>query len=85
MLVRHESLIDESSRARLNEMLASHQSLHVVYEYRRRLQSLWQQRMVGEDSLIEALQEWCHEAEKTGIEALENFARGLRGYTLRVA
>jgi stearoyl-CoA desaturase (delta-9 desaturase) len=85
LLIRHESLIDDGARRRLNEMLASHQALQVVYEYRQRLQALWQQRLAGEERLIDALQEWCREAEATGIEALEKFARRLRGYTLKAA
>jgi len=85
LLVRHDSLIDEGARRRLEDMLASHRSLQVVYEFRQRLQALWQQRSAREDNLIAALQDWCHEAEATGIEALQAFARKLRGYRLATA
>jgi stearoyl-CoA desaturase (delta-9 desaturase) len=66
-------------------MLASHHALQVVYEYRQRLQALWLERSAREDSLLAALQEWCHEAEATGIAALQEFARSLRRYTLATA
>jgi stearoyl-CoA desaturase (delta-9 desaturase) len=85
LLVRHECLIDDGARRRLEEMLAGHETLQVVYMYRQRLQALWQQRAAREDALLNALQEWCREAEATGIEALENFARSLPAYTLRAA
>ena len=85
LLIRHECLIDDGARRRLEEMLARHHTLQVVYEFRQRLQELWQQRSAREDKLIDALQQWCREAEATGIEALERFARSLRGYTLRPA
>ncbi|HEY7841787.1 MAG TPA: fatty acid desaturase [Gammaproteobacteria bacterium] len=85
LLIRHDSLIDEGARRRLEEMLASHHALQVVYEYRQRLQALWLERSAREDSLLAALQEWCHEAEATGIAALQEFARSLRRYTLATA
>jgi stearoyl-CoA desaturase (delta-9 desaturase) len=82
LLIRHEQLIDAAGRTRLEEMLKNHHSLQVVYEYRQRLQALWQQRMAQEEGLVQALQEWCRSAEATGIQCLADFARRLRGYTL---
>jgi stearoyl-CoA desaturase (delta-9 desaturase) len=32
--------------------------------------------------LLQSLQEWCQQAEQTGIAALEDFALRLRGYRL---
>ena len=82
LLVRNERFIDAAGRRRLEELLAHHQALQVVYEYRQRLQELWQQRTAHEDGLVQSLQEWCRSAEETGIQSLAEFARRLRGYTL---
>jgi stearoyl-CoA desaturase (delta-9 desaturase) len=32
---------------------------------------------------LQSLQEWCRQAEATGIKALQEFAHFLRGYTLQ--
>ncbi|NKB36331.1 MAG: acyl-CoA desaturase [Gammaproteobacteria bacterium] len=77
-LIRNESLIDKSARVRLDELLAQSQSLAVVYEFQQRLQALWQEKTANQERLLEALQEWCQQAEQTGIQALEEFAQSLR-------
>ena len=39
----------------------------------------------ADENLLSALREWCELAEATGIEALQEFARQLRSYTLQPA
>ncbi len=81
-LVRHEALMDSRAKLRLEELLAQSHSLSVVYEYRQRLQALWQEKTASQEGLLLALQEWCQQAEQTGITALEDFAQTVRGYSL---
>ena len=59
-------------------------SLSVIYRQKARLQDLWQQRSAtaGDmESSLRYLSEWCHEAEKSGVDALKEFAMTLRRYT----
>ena len=81
-LIRHEFILDGKSTRRLHAMLADNATLQTVYEYKQRLQQLWQEKTATQESLKQALQEWCQQAEATGIMALEDFAATLRGYTL---
>ncbi len=83
-LVRHEFILDNRAKQRLQEMLAGNERLKIVYEYKQRLQALWQEKTATQESLKKALQQWCQQAEQTGVEALEEFAMVLRGYTLPV-
>lgn len=85
LLTRHESLLDLGARKRLDEVLAQHRTLETVYEFKQRLQALWLQKTASQENLVDALREWCQQAEQTGIQALEEFARTLRGYTLQPA
>jgi stearoyl-CoA desaturase (delta-9 desaturase) len=85
LMVRDESRMNEESRDRLDKALSYSQSLQTVYEYQRRLQSLWTQRSATQESLLQSLQEWCRQAEATGIRALEDFSRTLRSYSLHPA
>lgn len=80
-LVREETRMDERAKARLADALASCESLNTVYQFRQRLQALWS-RTQATDTLIGSLQEWCAQAEASGIRALQDFARNLRGYSL---
>ncbi len=84
-LIRHEALMDKRAKQRLEELLAQSHSLCVVYEYRQRLQALWQEKTATPEGLLIALQEWCQQAEQTGITALEEFARTMRGYSIAPA
>lgn len=83
LLIRHNDLLDEKSRQRLEQLLAESHSLQTVYEFSLRLQSIWQNKTASPESLIQALKEWCVNAEQTGIDALADFAATLRAYRLQ--
>jgi stearoyl-CoA desaturase (delta-9 desaturase) len=85
LLNRESSLIDEAARQRLDSLLAQFSNLRVVYSYRQQLQSVWARKATSQESLIKALQDWCLQAEATGISSLQEFARRLRGYSLQAA
>jgi len=85
LLVRAEERLDESDRGVLEEALSLSTPLAVVYRFRLQLQAIYEQRSASRENLLALLQDWCHQAERTGIEALQDFARTLRGYTLRTA
>jgi len=85
LLTRETSLIDETARQRLDSLLEQFGNLRIVYHYRQQLQSVWARKATSQESLIKALQDWCLQAESTGIASLEEFARRLRGYSLQVA
>lgn len=85
LLTRDESLLDTRKRLRLEETLACSTRLKTVYEFRRRLQALWENNTLSNDSLLQQFREWLAQAEAAHISALRDFARQLRGYTLRSA
>jgi len=82
-LVRGEAVMDENAKVRVQAALNLSQKLSTVYEFKKRLQELWQNRFSSQDNLLLHLQEWCRQAEATGIQVLQDFALRLRGYTLR--
>ena len=81
LLLRGEARLDDRERGEIAEALSLSQRLEVVYGYRQKLQSIFDQRSLSRESLLKQLQEWCQQAETTGIEALQQFARNLKGYT----
>ena len=83
LLIREESLMDGSSKERLETVLDSNQTLTVVYAFKRQLHEIMRRSAVTQEHLLEAIQEWCRQAEETGIKALEEFAQALRGYSLK--
>ncbi|MEW6354320.1 MAG: fatty acid desaturase [Pseudomonadota bacterium] len=83
LLVREESLMDEEAKQKLETVLRHSQSLHIVYQYKQRLQEIWKRSTETQENLLHALQEWCRQAEATGIKSLQDFAQRLRCYSLQ--
>ena len=85
VLVREDSRMKPLQREYLQELLQNSEALKTVYEFRRRLQDLWNETHASHDRMIQAIIQWCKEAEATGIKVLEDFAQSLRGYALQPA
>jgi stearoyl-CoA desaturase (delta-9 desaturase) len=85
LLIRETSLLDASAKQRLTAFLASHKSIQQVYQFKERLQNLWNQTALQESDLLESLQRWCQEAEATGIAALRDFSIYLRSFSPKPA
>ena len=83
LLIRHELLMDAMAKQRLAVMLEESQRLQVVYEFSQKLQQIWQEKSASQESLLEALQDWCYQAEQTGIQALQEFSQSIRSYSLQ--
>ena len=75
--------LDSEGRDRMQAMLAKRPTLKTVVEFRSRLAALMEQR--GADQALKGLQQWIHEAEESGIRALQEFAQRLKGYTVATA
>jgi len=82
LMVREAGLLDEASRKWLDTVLENNGTLKTVYVMKQKLQDVWQRSAATQEHLLQALQEWCREAEATGIEALHHFSQKLRTYTL---
>ena len=74
--------LDEPTRAKLAAIIDSRPRLATVVEYRRRLSALLDRAGRGSSEVLVALQEWCRDAEASGIQSLSEYARSLRGYAL---
>ncbi len=81
-LLRDDSLVDEAGRKRLETFLARTQQLQIAYQFRRKLQDIWARTTATQKELLDALQDWCKQAEATGIKCLQDFVRFLRSYSL---
>ncbi len=83
LLIRDTSFMDRSSQERLESTLAQFANLSAAYQFRLRLQNLWQQTAATQKDLIENLCQWCQQAEASGIQALKDFAQHIKTYTLQ--
>ncbi len=80
LLIRETSLVSPSGQKTLAHVLEDYRALGVVYQFRMKLQSIWAKSAATQNELLEALQEWCRQAEATGINALREFVKRLKAY-----
>jgi stearoyl-CoA desaturase (delta-9 desaturase) len=85
LLTREAASLDEASNKWLRKALECSPDLNTVYAMKQKLTDIWQRSATTQEHLIQALQDWCREAEATGIERLREFAARLRTYRLAPA
>src|SRR5712692_6090405 len=82
LMVREIGLIDEANKKWLQKALEHSRALQTVYAMKEKLQDIWKRSASSQEQLLHALEEWCKQAEATGIQALREFSLKLRTYSL---
>ncbi|NOY66545.1 MAG: acyl-CoA desaturase [Gammaproteobacteria bacterium] len=85
LLVREPTQMDDVSKSELKEVLGSNQELETIYEFRMQLQEVWDRAASSHETLVQALKDWCAQAEETGIKVLQDYAKSLRNYRMVTA
>jgi stearoyl-CoA desaturase (delta-9 desaturase) len=80
LLVREVSLVDPQDQEQLVKALENYRSLNIVYQFRLKLQNIWARSTASQKELVESLQEWCRQAEASGIAALRDFVAHVKAY-----
>ena len=75
----HASL-QPPEQAKFTEVMAVSDTLKRVVEMRTELTRVWERSSLTKEQLLEHLQQWCHQAEASGIRALEDMALRMRRY-----
>ncbi len=83
LMTREGIVLNDSDLQTLSDALNRSQALSTVYHFKQRLKSLWASSAGDNSRRVSRLQAWCAEAEQTGIQSLMEFARTIRGYTMR--
>ena len=73
-------MLDESSRARLAELVARHPRFKTVLEFRNELKQLWEGAHTSNERLLADFQAWCTRAEQSGIQGLQEFVAYLKSF-----
>ena len=85
LLVREESLLNADAKQKLETVLSRSHALRTVYRFKQQLHDIGRRSTATQEVLLKQLEEWCKQAEETGIRALQDFARSLPAYTMRTA
>ena len=85
VLCREEMLVGERDRNDIKAIMDLSPILKTIYEKRLELNAVWAKRGGSRDDLLKAFKDWCVEAENTGIQALGDFVKELKSYTIPLA
>lgn len=80
LLRREDKLLTIKAKTRLQTLLDAREQLRIVYHYKQSLQNIWLKTASSQKELIDALQQWCRQAEESGLDVLRQFAQQLKGY-----
>jgi stearoyl-CoA desaturase (delta-9 desaturase) len=85
LMTREDIELDARARVTLNEALAHSPALETAYRFKTDLKALWSHTANDGAKRLERLENWCAEAERSGIKVLQDFVDVLQGYTLESA
>ena len=84
-LVNDGRWLPPSGREQLQQWVQQRPRIQLLVEHRARLAALLEARSHDAAERLRQLQQWCHEAEASGIAALQAYAARLKGYSLSAA
>jgi stearoyl-CoA desaturase (delta-9 desaturase) len=75
-----ESDLNEQEKLKLGLVIQASQKLDIAYRFRNELIAIWYRSTATKEQMVNDLEDWCHRAEASGVEALQQFSRRLRCY-----
>src|SRR3546814_18994384 len=71
--------LDDDAGQRLRTFIAQRPNLATVYEFRQRLRAVYERSGQSSDAMLDALRQWCREAESSGNDALARVSERTNG------
>jgi stearoyl-CoA desaturase (Delta-9 desaturase) len=75
-----ENDLTEQQKAKVGAVILASPTLLTAYTLRQELAAIWARSTTSKEHLVKQLEDWCHRAENSGIEALQQFSQRLRCY-----
>jgi stearoyl-CoA desaturase (Delta-9 desaturase) len=75
-----EHTLTEQQKTKVGAVILASPTLLTAYTLRQELAAIWARSTSSTEQLVKQLEDWCHRAENSGIEALQEFSQRLRCY-----
>jgi stearoyl-CoA desaturase (delta-9 desaturase) len=85
LLIRDALLLDRFAQQHLHGLLAVNVRLRTVYEFRERLNALWNGTHTSNERLLHSLRSWIADAEASGLPMLRQYALAMRASAMRAS
>ncbi|HFC30526.1 MAG TPA: acyl-CoA desaturase [Oceanospirillales bacterium] len=76
--------LDEDSKQLFKQYMQTSPSIATILKYRDELKEIWECKGQTTEQMIEAIKQWCLKAEQSGVEVLQNYAKKLQTYRLKL-
>lgn len=80
LLQREPGKLEATHMQQLSQLFAHSKALQTMHEMRVELGAIWGRSNATREQLLAQLQDWCHRAEASGVQALRDFSLRLRTY-----
>lgn len=84
LLRLQDSLLSSNAKNRLQALLATNERIKTVYAYKQSLQNVWLKTASTQKELVESLQQWCKQAEESGLDVLQQFSQQMKNFVPKV-
>jgi stearoyl-CoA desaturase (delta-9 desaturase) len=74
--------LQDQQKQLLERALKQNQRLQTMYQLKHDLAAIWVRSTATQEQLLKNLEDWCHRAEASGIQALAEFSQSLRCYRM---
>jgi stearoyl-CoA desaturase (delta-9 desaturase) len=74
------AVLNDQEKTKLGLVIEASKKIQVAYTLRQELAAIWQRSTATKEQLVKELEDWCHRAENSGIDALQQFSMRLRCY-----
>jgi len=75
-----ETDLTEQQKTKVSVVILASPTLLTAYTLRQELAAIWARSASSKEHLVRQLEDWCHRAENSGIQSLQEFSQRLRCY-----
>jgi stearoyl-CoA desaturase (delta-9 desaturase) len=78
LLARSDRAMSDEACTKRQLILSKFERLKTVYQFGTTLQNIWLKTASSQKDIVDALQQWCKQAEASGLEVLQQFSAQLK-------
>jgi len=75
--------LDDDAKNLFKQYIKTSPTIETIIQFREDLKEIWESKGKSTEQMIDAIKEWCHNAEQSGVDALQAYAKKLQTYRLK--
>ncbi len=75
--------LDDDAKNLFKQYIKTSPTIETIIQFREDLKEIWESKGKSTEQMIDAIKEWCHNAEQSGVDTLQDFAKKLQTCRLK--